>query len=91
MLKRHIDADDAIYELKRAFPADDFGKIIRCISRTPTVDVTERKKGKWLWTDGVRCSNCNHKLQTTGLPSYCPHCEASMREESDNERTDQRI
>lgn len=34
----------------------------------------ERKTGKWLWQDGVRCSNCNHKLQTTGLLSCCPNC-----------------
>ena len=34
-LRRIDDADDAIYELERAFPVDDFGKIIRCISRTP--------------------------------------------------------
>ena len=43
----------------------------------------ERKRGKWLWLDGVRCSNCNHKLQTTGLPSYCPNCGADMRGEND--------
>ena len=39
------------------------------------------KHGRWLWVDGVRCSICNHKLQTTGLPSYCPHCGAKMDEE----------
>lgn len=45
-MPRYIDADDAIYELERAFPVDDFGKIIRCISRTPIADVVERKVGK---------------------------------------------
>lgn len=44
-------------------------------------DVVEVKHGKWLWVDGVRCSNCNHKLQTTGLPSYCPNCGAKMDKE----------
>ena len=43
-----------------------------------------RRKGKWLWGDGVRCSHCNHKLQTTGLPSYCPNCGADIREEKTN-------
>ena len=47
-MARYIDADDAIYELERAFPADDFGKIIRCISRTPTANVPERNVGKWV-------------------------------------------
>lgn len=45
-MPRYIDADDAIYELKRAFPNDDFGKIIRCISRTPTADVVEVRRYK---------------------------------------------
>lgn len=40
----------------------------------------DRKKGEWLWIDGVRCSNCNHKLQTTGFPSICPNCGAQMDE-----------
>ena len=48
------------------------------IARFPWADVHEVKQGKWLWVDGVRCSNCNHKLQTTGLPSYCPNCGAKM-------------
>lgn len=43
------------------------------IEEAPAVE-PERKKGKWIWVDGVRCSNCNHKLQSTGLPSVCPNC-----------------
>lgn len=50
MFERYITADDAIYELERAFPADDFGKIIRCISRTPTADVVKV----------VLCKGCKH-------------------------------
>ena len=43
----------------------------------------EVKHGKWLWLDGVRCSQCNYKLETTGLPSDCPNCGADMRGESE--------
>lgn len=35
-------------------------------------------KGKWILVDGYRCSVCNYKLLTTGLPMYCPHCSARM-------------
>ena len=48
------------------------------LSKVPTVDANPVKYGKWLWLDGVRCSICNYKLQTTGLMSYCPHCGARM-------------
>ena len=62
----------------------------------PIVDAPERKKGKWiiyvismLDGEGCRCSECGFE----GAPywDYCPNCGADMREESDNERTDQRI
>lgn len=36
------------------------------------------KSGRWMWNADVRCSRCGHKLQTTGLPSYCPNCGAKM-------------
>ena len=32
----------------------------------------------WLWQIDVRCSRCNYKLETTGLPMICPHCGARM-------------
>lgn len=44
----------------------------------PIIETEPRQYGKWLWVDGVRCSICNYKLQTTGLPSYCPNCGAKM-------------
>ena len=37
------------------------------------------KTANWIWSIDVRCSNCNYKLETTGLPSYCPNCGARMK------------
>lgn len=51
------------------------------IDKMPTADAVPVRHGKWLWLDGVRCSQCNYKLATTGLPSYCPNCGARMDEE----------
>ena len=56
------------------------------IDELPTVDAVPVRHGKWLWVDGVRCSQCNYKLAITGLPSYCPNCGARMdAERKDNE------
>lgn len=44
------------------------------------IEALERKRGEWVLTDGYRCSQCNYKLQTTGIPMYCPNCGADMRE-----------
>jgi len=41
---RLIDADDAIYELERVFPVDDYKKVVRAISRTPTIDAVPREE-----------------------------------------------
>ena len=46
-----------------------------------SLPTAQPKRGKWIWVDGVRCSECNYKLETTGLPRYCPHCGADMRGE----------
>ena len=53
-----------------------------CALRRPQAEPVRR--GRWIWlSHGVFCSRCNYKLQTTGLPSYCPNCGAKM--ENDNE------
>lgn len=84
-MPRYIDADDAIYELERAFPVDDFGKIIRCISRTPIADVVERKVGKWSKVGGVfRCSNCEKCYPYA--TDYCPNCGSRMKGENDDKK-----
>ena len=62
MARRYIDADDAIYELDRVFPVDDFKKIIQAISRTPTADVVEV----------VLCRDCKHKEREQPGMVYCP-------------------
>ena len=36
-------------------------------------------QGEWVLHDGYYCSNCNHKLQTTGIPQYCPSCGTRMK------------
>lgn len=41
--------------------------------------LSAERKGKWVLIDGYRCSRCNYKLQTTGIPMCCPNCKAHMR------------
>lgn len=72
------DAIDAVTKHFRAHDNDLLEVIAYEIEQLPSA---EPKTGRWLWSDGVRCSNCNHKLQTTGLPTVCPNCEAKMEVE----------
>lgn len=89
-MARYIDADDAIYELDRVFGVDDFKKIIRAISRTPTADVRENVHARWerhwsrpnVFADLFwHCSNCGYKNDNDYSPRYhhfCPNCGAYM-------------
>ena len=52
-------------------------KVMNHLNDMPSAE-PEWKRGRWMWVDGVRCSQCNYKLETTGLPSYCPNCGARM-------------
>lgn len=95
---RLIVDHDSIYELKRAFPPDDFGKIIRCISRTPTADARENIHANWLkeeYFGGIfKCSNCGKYVDFRGLKgtqdptNFCPNCGANMREETGDAKED---
>ena len=49
------------------------------LTRVRNIPNAERR-GKWLLREGYRCSRCNYKLETTGLPSYCPNCGAKMED-----------
>ena len=46
--------------------------------RMESLPSAEPVHGGWVLSDGYRCSVCCHKLQTTGLPIYCPSCGAKM-------------
>ena len=83
--------NDMIETIDVDFPLLDFNSrymmergmrmtIIQIKNEIPNAE-PERKKGKWLLFDGYRCSECNYKLQTTGIPSSCPNCGADMRGE----------
>lgn len=66
--------------------------IIGLIEELPSVDVVERKKGKWI---DYKCSECGEPIPISKViyqgkviwercqkPNYCPNCGADMREES---------
>ena len=82
-----------IYGRYEALPLEIASAVNRLPSAQQTVDAVPveylkrrpsaepLRHGKWLWLDGVRCSECNYKLETTGLPSYCPNCGCRMDKE----------
>ena len=82
-MPRYIDADDAILELERAFPIDDYGKIIRCISRTQTADVVERKVGKWIKYKTKACWYCS-ECAVDNYYAYVRDCDSGEYEQQDN-------
>lgn len=69
----------------------------RVLKATPTANVVERKKVKWIDDKGLyRCSACNHLWSelwwTSVVPAnkmyetmrFCPNCGAEMRKETED-------
>lgn len=75
-MTRLIDADLYKEDMTNEYP--EYYEDV--LDAQPTVDAEPVRHGKWLWLDGVRCSECNYKIPTIGLPNYCPQCGAYMRE-----------
>ena len=85
---RLIDADDAIYELERVFSGEDYNKVIRAISRVPTIYAVTVVHGKWTMGryNGLSyCSICGTVTPVMDAygddcicPNYCPNCGAKM-------------
>ena len=55
------------------------GKCKKCDFNATMASTGTRIIARWNWNLEVRCSNCNYKLETTGLPMICPRCGADMR------------
>ena len=81
-VSRKISLLNAVYcaleDIPSAQPTVD-AVPVEYLKRRPSAEPV--RYGKWLWLDGVRCSECNYKLETTGLPSYCPNCGCRMDKE----------
>lgn len=58
-------------ELKQHFACMDKAEICN--------DATQITNGYWCVTyDGLHCSVCNYKLDTTAIPNICPNCGVKM-------------
>lgn len=84
---RLIDADAVLsqYNGNILTAQNDYAEGLRDaaedIKTAPTIIEAEEgvTEACWLWGADVRCSGCGYKLQTTGLPQYCPNCGARMK------------
>ena len=88
-MPRYIDADIAVAQIIRLKDNDsskyDLGldtAINEIKHHIPTADVVERRRGKWLYLDGLdafECSVCGRQM-VRNIFDYCPWCGAEMRE-----------
>ena len=60
--------------------SEEWDELTNSLMEVPSADAQPVRHGHWNWFDGVYCSVCNYKLQTTGIPNYCPNCGALMDE-----------
>ena len=96
---RLIDADviiDDLTVIQSAFETISIDGMIQGIKDAPTIDPESlRPQGAWRpyheadfgWDEyGVRCSNCNWKVEDDDIKfsmPFCPKCGARMRKDGD--------
>lgn len=83
-MARYIDADEFVKRVIQ-YPRQSTKTIGLALADTPTADVVERKKGKWIenteyFPTTYTCPFCGYKIyrETT---DFCPSCGADLREE----------
>lgn len=59
--------------------------VVKMIDESPSADVIERKRGKWIAMGGGdwKCSCCNYTVSPWNNTQFCPNCGADMREEGE--------
>ena len=98
-MPRYIDADALTKRLAYLWNVNDDSdfankEVWHAVEEAPTVDVPDRKVGKWVWMGDKgdsrwMCSVCKSKEDVPtimGKPivwDYCPNCGARMKGESD--------
>lgn len=94
MSKKYNDAEETSYTEPRYINANilidlathegAYGYVdVQDIRNTPTADVVERKRGKWVKLDdnSFHCQLCGHTfiiIQGESFMNYCPSCGADM-------------
>ena len=65
---------------------------VEALKFTPTADVVEVRRGKWIWLEGnlYECSECPSKTEVDEymnkpLYEYCPYCGAKMSSDDESE------
>lgn len=60
----------------------------RLIDAIPAADVAPVRHGRWIVTDVVTCSECQHftRSEFAGRWKYCPNCGALMMEVENGEK-----
>ena len=65
----------------------NFDCVSEAVLNTPTADVAEVRRGRWIKTsypEVHRCSVCDKPSNTSkGLHKYCPECGAKMNRKRD--------
>lgn len=92
-MPRYIDADEFVKRVIQ-YPRQSTKTIGLALADTPTANVVERKRGKWIQRSDTPwyyyCSNCHRVISVTSADqiekfhAFCGTCGADMRGETED-------
>lgn len=86
-MAEYIKREEAI-NLLWLYADESCASVVSDFESLPAADVAEVRHGRWVVTDVIACSECQHftRSEFAGRWNYCPNCGALMQEETNGEK-----
>lgn len=91
-MAEYIGREAAMDAIQKAFSDQEcdcevMPDVFGALQEIPAADVAPVRHGRWIVTDVITCSECQHftRSEFAGRWNYCPNCGARMDKEDEHD------
>ena len=91
-MAEYIEREAAMDATQKAFSDQEcdcevMPDVLGALQEIPAADVAPVRHGRWIVTDVITCSECQHftRSEFAGRWNYCPNCGARMDKEDEHD------
>ena len=91
-MAEYIEREAAMDAIQKAFSDQEcdcevMPDVFWALQEIPAADVAPVRHGRWIVTDVITCSECQHftRSEFAGRWNYCPNCGARMDKEDEHD------